>query len=115
MVYNNMGLDFIIEESESPLELRRKIVINGGLTLSNTGELKDRLIGLLEDKRPMSLTINVEEGIDMSGIQLLLALKKALHKQAFNAELQVQFSPDQQLMLKSGGLWEELSSSDCLL
>jgi anti-anti-sigma factor len=55
---------------------RCRVHIDGEMTIYNAGALKDKLAGVLNDRRPIEIDLaNVTE-IDSAGIQLLILAKR---------------------------------------
>jgi hypothetical protein len=77
------------------------IKIDSGLTIDITSEILNKFKKLVADKKPVKIQSEIIDNIDLSGIQLLFAMKKTGTSQ--ETKFQLSFSDNaKELITKSG-------------
>ena len=80
-----------------------KITIEGELTLSNALAVKEELITLLNKNDSLEVDCKSIQQIDLSGIQLLLALKQSAISQNKTIKLECDLPDDISKIIKNSG------------
>ena len=63
------------------LKSKCRVHIGGEMTIYDAAELKEKLMGVMEDSRPLELNLSKVTELDSAGVQLLMLVKKEREKQ----------------------------------
>ena len=89
-----------IQQKGSPLSL----VLSGKLNVQNSVALRKELLEYREKEPVLQVALGEVEDLDLSFLQLLLALQKSQEQNIMNAPLTQKLNEDQQLLLQIAGL-----------
>lgn len=94
---------FSIENEIAPTQGVQTITIEGDITLDNSGALKQELLAMLSNDGAVHLIASHIEKIDLSGLQLLVALKKSLQQENRTVTFDLTYSGDALSLVECSG------------
>ena len=99
---------FSIKDEKNPSGGGQIITIEGNLTLVNSRAIKDELLSTIDsDTAVDKVAVKLSE-IDLSGLQLLVALKEQLRLNGIGAKFELEFPADLQCMVERSGIMAAL-------
>lgn len=88
-----------------------QLSLSGSLTIQHASALQQLFLQQLAAGSGLHLQLQKVEELDLAGVQLLLALQKALHAQQLPYRLQLELTPLTRSLLEAAGLSSLLNQS----
>lgn len=96
-----MSKSFSIDLKQS--DEGQEIVFSGELIINHVNAIKEELVGSIDFEKPINIVVNNPVNIDITFIQLVLAIKKAYSNKDINCNLQASLSDDIFNLLANSG------------
>jgi ABC-type transporter Mla MlaB component len=94
---------FSVKDEIAPTHGAQIITIGGDISLDNIGALKQELLAILSNDGAVHLIASRIEKIDLSGLQLLISLKKSLQQENRTVTFDVSYSNDSLRLVECSG------------
>lgn len=94
---------FSVKNEIAPTQGAQTITIEGDITLENSDALKQELLAMLSNGGAVHLIAPHVEKIDLSGLQLLVSLKKSLQQENRTVTFDITYTDDSRSLVECSG------------
>jgi len=81
-----------------------QVIISGDLSLNNISDIKNELIKLYNEAKPIDLLVKNAEVIDLGFIQLIRSFNFSMNEKGVKSKVRFELTDDQSIILERSGI-----------